>query len=135
MQLDPAHPPAERLTVSVPIGSLQATRNRLTGELKDADWSDTDRYPDATLTATSVVPAGTDGTDISGNLTLHGVTSPMVLQARYIGAGVNPLNRANTVKFEATATLRRSEFGITAYMPMPGDTVTLIIAGAFAKHN
>ncbi|MHC0612535.1 YceI family protein [Komagataeibacter oboediens] len=44
------------------------------------------------MTATSVVPAGTDGAAISGNLTLHGVTSPMVLQVHYVGTGVNPLN-------------------------------------------
>ncbi|MFW6681946.1 YceI family protein [Komagataeibacter intermedius] len=135
LQLDPAHPSAARLTVSVPIGSLQTTSDRLTGELKDADWFDAGRYPDATFPSTSVVPAGVNGAAITGNLTLHGVTRPVVLQARYVGAGVNPLDRAYTVGFEATATLRRSDFGVTAYMPMLGDTVTLTIAGAFEKRD
>nr|WP_242405370.1 hypothetical protein [Komagataeibacter xylinus] len=44
------------------------------------------------MTATSIVPAGTDDAAISGNLILHDVTSPVVLQVHYVGAGVNPLN-------------------------------------------
>lgn len=135
LQLDPAHPGASRLDVRVPVSSIYTPSDRLTGELKDADWFDAGRYPDATFTSTSVVPAGAGNATITGNLTLHGVTRPAVLHAHYVGAGVNPMDKAYTVGFTATATIRRSDFGITTYVPMVGDDVTLTIAGAFEKQD
>jgi polyisoprenoid-binding protein YceI len=55
------------------------------------------------------------------------------LKARFIGAGVNPLDKAYTVGLEATATIKRSEFGVKTYVPLVGDDVRLTIAGAFEK--
>ncbi|WP_010508495.1 YceI family protein [Komagataeibacter europaeus] len=135
LQLDPAHPAASRLDVSVPVSSIHTPSDRLTGELKDPDWFDAARYPNATFTSISVVPGGADNATITGNLTLHGVTRPVVLHARYIGAGVNPLDKVYTVGFSATAGIRRSDFGIRTYLPMVGDDVTLTIAGAFEKQD
>jgi len=54
-------------------------------------------------------------------LTLHGITKPVVLHVRFIGAGVNPIDKAYTVGFEATGTIRRSDFGVTTYLPAVGD--------------
>lgn len=135
LQLDPAHPSASRLDVSVPVSSLYTPSDRLTGELKEADWFDAARYPNATFASTSVVADGADNATITGNLTLHGVTRPVVLHAHYVGAGVNPMDKAYTVGFAATATIRRSDFGIKTYVPMVGDDVTLSIAGAFERQD
>ena len=71
--------------------------------------------------------------DITGALTLHGVTQPLVLHARFNGAGVNPLDHAYTSGFEATGVIRRSEFGVAKYVPLVGDEVTLTISAAFEK--
>ncbi len=68
-----------------------------------------------------------------GNLTLHGVTKPVVLEVHFIGAGINPIDKAYTVGFEATATIKRSDFGVTTYVPAIGDEVQLNIAGAFEQ--
>ncbi|WP_395370995.1 YceI family protein [Komagataeibacter diospyri] len=135
LRLDPAHLSASRLDVSVPVSSLYTPSDRLTGELQGADWFDAGRYPNATFTSTSVVPAGAENATITGNLTLHGVTRPVMLHAHYVGAGVNPMDKAYTVGFAATATIRRSDFGIRTYVPMVGDDVTLTIAGAFEKQD
>jgi polyisoprenoid-binding protein YceI len=53
------------------------------------------------------------------------------LHAHLQGAGVNPIDKAYTVGFEATATLKRTDFGVTLYAPAVGDEVQLTIAGAF----
>jgi len=79
-----------------------------------------------------VVPTA-EGATITGNLTLHGVTKPVVLHVRFIGAGVNPIDKAYTVGFEATGTIKRSDFGVTTYLPAVGDEVQLSIAGAFEQ--
>jgi polyisoprenoid-binding protein YceI len=56
-----------------------------------------------------------------------------VLHVRFIGAGVNPIDKAYTVGFEATGTIKRSDFGVKTYLPAVGDEVQLSIAGAFEQ--
>ena len=135
LRLDPVHPAASTLNVSVPVASVLTTSDRLTGELKGSAWFDTARYPTATFTTTRIVPAGTENAAIIGDLTLHGVTRPVVLHAHFVGAGVNPLDKARTVGFEATAAINRSDFGMKTYLPMVGDETTLTIAAAFEKQD
>ncbi len=131
LQLDPAHPAASKLTVTIPVQSVMTTVPKLTDELKGDQWFDAAKFPTATFASTSITPTGKDAATIAGNLTLHGVTKPVVLAAHFIGGGVNPIDKAYTVGFEATGTIKRSEFGVSTYVPMVGDDVRLTIAGAF----
>jgi polyisoprenoid-binding protein YceI len=131
LRLDPANPAASKLEVTIPVQSLQTTVPLLTDELKGEKWFDTAKFPQATFTSTHIA-VGTNGeATIEGNLTLHGVTKPVVLHAHLMGAGVNPIDKAYTVGFEASATLKRTDFGVTLYAPAVGDEVQLTIAGAF----
>jgi polyisoprenoid-binding protein YceI len=68
-----------------------------------------------------------------GDLTLHGVTKSVTLDARFIGSGVNPLDKKYTAGFEITGDIKRSDFGVTKYVPLIGDTVHLSINAAFEK--
>ncbi|AQU86318.1 polyisoprenoid-binding protein [Komagataeibacter nataicola] len=135
LRLDPALPAASRLNVTVPVASITTTSPVLTTELRGQDWFDTARYPNATFVSSRVVPVGADHASVTGDLTLHGVTRPVVLQVQYVGAGINPLDKAYTVGFQATTTIQRSAFGMKTYLPMVGDEVTLSIAGAFEKQD
>lgn len=135
LTFDPAHPTASKLSVSIPVASVQTTSAKLTDELHGADWFDAARYPTATFVSTKVVPTGAGSAAVTGNFTLHGVTKPLTLQVRYVGAGINPMDKAYTLGFQATGTLKRSDFGVKTYVPMVGDDVTLSIAGAFEKQN
>lgn len=129
--LDPAKPSATRLEVTIPVQSVQTTVGVLDGMLKGDQWFDAAKFPAATFTSTKVVRSGKDTAVISGNLTLHGVTKPIKLNAHFIGAGVNPLDKSFTAGFEATGTIKRSDFGVSTYVPLVGDDVRLTIAGAF----
>jgi polyisoprenoid-binding protein YceI len=133
LRLDPEHADASKLVVSVPVVSVSTTVPKLDEELKGAQWFDAGQFPNATFSSTSIRKTGPDTADIRGDLTLHGVTRPVELKARFIGAGINPLDHAYTVGFEATGVITRSEFGVKAYVPMVGDEVHLTIAGAFEK--
>ena len=119
--LDPAKPSAARLEVTIPIQSVQTTSAQLDGMLKGDQWFDTAKFPTATFTSTKVVLSGKDSAVIAGNLTLHGVTKPITLEAHFIGAGVNPLDKSFTAGFEATGTIKRSDFGVSTYVPLVGD--------------
>ncbi|CAI3950890.1 Polyisoprenoid-binding periplasmic protein YceI (YceI) (PDB:1WUB) (PUBMED:15741337 [Commensalibacter communis] len=122
-----------KLTIEIPIQSIQTTSTKLTTELKDPNWFDAAKYPTAHFVSTKSVKTGDKTADVTGNLTLHGVTKPVTLHVSYIGAGVNPLNKAYTVGFQITGKINRGDFGIMTYLPKVGDEVDLNIAAAFEK--
>jgi polyisoprenoid-binding protein YceI len=134
LQLDPARLSAATLDVTIPVDSVATTSAKLTEELKGDKWFDTTKFPKANFVSTRIEPTP-EGASVAGNLTLHGVTKPIVLHVRFMGAGVNPIDKAYTVGFEATATVKRSEFGVTPYVPAVGDEVHLNIAGAFERQT
>jgi polyisoprenoid-binding protein YceI len=133
LQLDPAHLAATKLDVSIPVETVTTTVAKLDGELKGDQWFETARFPTARFVSTKVTPTGAGRAAIAGDLTLHGVTRPVMLQARFVGAGVNPLDKNETVGFSATGTIKRSDFGVKQYVPLVGDDVQLSIAGAFTR--
>lgn len=133
LHLDPAHPGRSTLSVSVPVDSVQTTSDKLNGELKSPDWFDAAQFPAASFVSTKIVPLGKGEAKIFGQFTLHGVTKPLVLTARLVGAGPNPFDKKFSVGFSATGTVKRSEYGVTKYVPLVGDEVKLSIAAAFEK--
>lgn len=128
-------PSAARLSVTIPVASVQTTSTKLTDELKSPQWFDAAKFPTATFASTHVQLTGQNDATVTGNLTLHGVTKPVTLNVHFLGAGVNPMDKKYTTGFEATGTINRSDFGIKTYVPYVSDTVTLRIAGAFEKQG
>ncbi|MEA1834919.1 YceI family protein [Methylobacterium durans] len=133
--LDPKNPAASKLSVRIPVASVATDSAKLTGELKGDQWLDAGKYPDMTFVSTKAAPAGKDHAKVTGDLTLHGVTKSVTLDVTLVGAGTNPLNKKYTVGFEATGTLKRSEFGVKTYVPLIGDELHLTIAGAFERQD
>ena len=136
--LDPAKPNASMVDITIPIGKVTTASAGLTGHLLRAgkEGGKADFFgpapTDAKFVSTSVVAKGTTA-KITGNLTLNGVTKPVVLDTTFSGAGNNPFNKKATVGFHATAVIKRSEFGISYAVPMISDDVTLDISVAFEK--
>jgi polyisoprenoid-binding protein YceI len=133
LELNPANPAASSVSVSIPTDSVDANNSVLTGELKSPEWFDAAKFPTITFTSTKVTPTGKDTARIDGDLTFHGVTRPVSLEAKFNASGPNPLNKKYTVGFNAKGQLKRSEFGQKTYVPLIGDEVTLTISAAFEK--
>lgn len=133
LELDPKALKATKLDISVPVETVATTSDKLNEELRGDQWLDAQKFPAMTFHATKIAKTGADTADIIGDLTLHGVTRPVVLKARFVGAGVNPLDKAYTVGFDVTGTIKRSDFGVKTYVPLIGDEVTFHIAAAFEK--
>ena len=70
---------------------------------------------------------------MNGNLTLNGVTRPVTLSAKFVGAGTNFFNKALTIGFHGEAVIKRSEFGLGFFAPLVSDEVPLTISIAFEK--
>ena len=98
------------------------------------EFLDVRRLPSATFKATKVVPDSARKKTrrlVTGDLTLHGVTKPVVVHATFLQAGVNPLDKKYEIGFAGAAKITRSEFGIKSYVPAISDEVTLTIEAEF----
>ena len=135
LKLDTKNPASSKLSVSIPVASVQTTSAKLDDELKGDQWFDAAKFPNATFESTAVRVTGRNDAIVTGNLTLHGVTKPETLKVHFIGAGVNALDKKYTTGFEATGTIKRSDFGVKMYVPYVSDDVTLRISGAFERQD
>jgi polyisoprenoid-binding protein YceI len=132
LTLDPAKLASASVSLTIPIEQVTTTSEKLNAHLKTADFFDTTKFPTATFKSTGVVVDGLKA-KITGDLTLKGITKPVVLDARFTGAGPNPMSKIETVGFEARATIKRSDYGITYALPVLGDEVSLHITAAFER--
>jgi len=126
LQFDPATPATSRVQVSIDPRSI-ASDNPPEGfmdQLQGAQWLHAVQFPRMTFVSTRVEPNGPKGLRIRGDLTLHGVTRPVVLEATFNGgyAG-HPMDPHARIGFSAHGVLRRSEFGIAYGIPAPGSTM------------
>lgn len=103
-------------------------------DLKSPNYFDVANFPTATFTSTGVAKNGNKLT-VTGNLTLHGVTKPVVLDVEGPSGPAQGMDHKPHVGFSATTTISRTAFGIAAGMPaaMVGDEATLTIEIDAAK--
>ena len=129
MTLDPAHPETAAIDIVFPIDKVSTTVPALDTHLKTADFFDAAKFPQGRFVSTKVTASG-DTATIMGNLTLKGVTKPVTLQGRFVGAGKGRDGKTN-VGFAATTTIKRSEWGVSYAIPVVSDEVMLTINAAF----
>ncbi len=103
--------------------------------LKSADFFDVEKYPTMTYTSTSIKKTSKNHYKLTGNLTLHGVTKPVATDLVYKGTTVNPMSKKQTVAFQITGNIKRSDFGIGGKFPeaMISDEVRIKADGEFAQ--
>lgn len=99
--------------------------------LKGKDYFDVVQFPTATFKSTSVVVTG-DATDpktadVTGDMTIHGVTKSVVLHVTFNKKAFNPALFKTGYGFTATAHLQRGDFGLSKYEPFVGDDIELVI--------
>ncbi len=138
LMLDPANPQAAQVDVTIPIAKVTTASAALTDHLlrpgKDGaspDFFGANPAP-ARFVSTAVTVDGMEA-EITGNLTINGITRPVTLEAEFTGAGVNPMNQKETVGFEAETEIKRSDFGVNYGIPFVSDEVELEISVAFEK--
>ncbi|MDR7040017.1 MULTISPECIES: YceI family protein [Methylobacterium] len=130
-QLDPKEPGKSRITVTIGIDSVNGLNDKLNQHLKTPDFFDAAKFPTATFTSTSVEPTSPTTARVNGDLTLRGVTKPVSFDATFNQAGISPVDKTYTVGFDGRTVLKRSDFGINAFLPVLGDEVSLRLEGEF----
>jgi len=116
------------VTATIGADTVDTGVDQRNTHLKSPDFFDIANFPTATFTSTSVAKNGNKLT-ISGSLTLHGVTKPVVLEAEGPTGPVPGMDHKPHAGFSATTTIKRTDFGIGAKFPaaMVGDEVKLDI--------
>jgi polyisoprenoid-binding protein YceI len=128
LQFDPRNLAATQLTATIDPRSLETDypdpKYNFNEELTGEHWLDAAKFPEITFRTTQVEDLGNQAMRVHGELTLHGVTKPIVLEATYNGgyAG-HPMDPQARVGFSAHGTLRRSDFGIAGGIPQAGSNL------------
>ena len=124
---DPADPTRSKITVTIPIDSVSTGVPKLDTHLESEDFFDIAKFPTATFASTSVTAAGKGKLKVAGNLTVHGITRPVVLAVTINKIGDHPMAKVPAAGFDATTTLKRSDFGLDMMVPAVGDEISIRI--------
>ncbi|MDF3054440.1 MAG: yceI 1 [Gammaproteobacteria bacterium] len=122
--LDEEKPENSTVNITIKVADIVTGVPKLDEHLQAKDFFNVAAYPAATFVSDKVeiVKHGkgkskVDKAKVHGTLKLLGVSKPVVLDVKLNKAGVNPINNKKTVGFSATTTLKRSDFGMGAYIP------------------
>ena len=128
--LDEADLTKSSVVVTLPLEGLDTRVAKLDEVLKSPDFFDSAKYPTITFKSTKIEKTGEIGLKITGDLTVHGVTKPVTLDAKVNKIGLFEIPgvvKAQTAGFDATTVIRRSDFGVTKFLPAVSDEIPVRI--------
>lgn len=124
---DAAAPEKSSVEVNLPLSGLNTFVPALDKHLKTAEFFDAGNYPAATFKSTNVMAVGIGMFEVVGTLTIKDVSKPVTLHVTLNNAGVHPMTKLETIGFDATTTIKRSDFGMGMYAPAVSDEISLRI--------
>ena len=130
IEVDAAKPEAYSLSFEVKVESIDTANAKRDQHLKSPDFFNAKEFPVIAFKSTKVTASGKDAADVTGDLTLHGVTKPVTAKVVKVGEGKHPKSGAEMAGFEATFVIKRSDFGMSNMVGPAGagDEVFLTVA-------
>lgn len=131
IKYDPKNPAASSVEFTVQAASIDTANNNRDEHLRSKDFFEVEKYPTLTFTSTKVVSKGANSLEVTGNLTMHGVTKQITIPVEVLGFAKTP--RGEKGGFETSFKVDRKEYGITWNNmmdsgPVLGDEVKISIA-------
>lgn len=129
---DPSKPASSSAEITIDAGSLNSSWLIRDNDLKGAKFFNAAQFPTIAFRSTALKPTGATTAELPGEVTLLGVTRPITLSVTFkgVGKGFDPSTR---IGFAASTKIKRSDFGMKAFLPMVGDDVTITINAEFTK--
>jgi polyisoprenoid-binding protein YceI len=129
LTLDRANPEASKVSATIYTYSVDSGLEARDKHLRTADFFNVVKFPTMTFVSNTVKPNGRDKNkaDITGDLTLLGVTKPVTLSVTLNKLDANPRTNAMTAGFTATGKIKRSDFGMSFGAPALGDEIQITI--------
>jgi polyisoprenoid-binding protein YceI len=123
LSFDPKHPEESTLDVTLYPKGIRTTSEILDSVLQGRNFFNTGKYPEIHFASKSVKITGERTGDVTGDLTMMGVTKPLTLHVTFNKADYQPVTNFYVAGFSAYAELKRSDFGMTYGIPMVADDV------------
>lgn len=118
IDFDPENVEATRVTFTIDAASVDTFWEARDQHIRGKDFLDVANHPEITFVTTSVAPTGSDTADVTGDLTIRGVTQPVTLQARLNKMGPSPFNPNQIIAgFTVTGQIDRTAFGVSYAAP------------------
>jgi polyisoprenoid-binding protein YceI len=124
---DQNDPSKDAVNVEIKTDTVDTNVPKRDTDIKGPDFLNAAQFPTATFKSTSVKKIDDKNYEVTGDFTLRGVTKPLTLNVQAIGSGPGPKGEFRT-GWEATTTLKRSDFDVKALLPAVTDEVSLRIA-------
>lgn len=124
---DAAKPEESKVKVELKTASVDSNHAERDKHLRSADFLNVAKHPTATFESTGVKSTGEGTADITGNMTLNGVTKPVVIAAKFIGEGQDPWG-GYRAGFEGSTRLKLKDFDIQKDLGPASQEVELIIS-------
>ena len=131
-----SQPAKSSATIEIDMASIDTPSDKLDEKLR-VEFLETAKFPKASFVAKSIKITGKNQGEITGALTLHGVTKPMTLTTTFNGGQVHPLTNAYVIGFSAMTTIKHADFAFpdVVWKPFIGDEIKLYIESEFIAEN
>jgi len=124
---DRSEPAKSNVSITIKTASIDMDDEKWDAHMKSADFFDVEKFPDMTFKSTGIEATGENMANITGDLTILGVTKPVTLAVIHNKSGKHAFSGKYVSGFSATATLKRSDFGMNYGLPLVGDDVKIMI--------
>jgi polyisoprenoid-binding protein YceI len=113
--------------VTIQVASVDTGVPKLDEHLKSPDFFDAAKFPTITFKSKKFGFEGDKLTSVGGDLTVHGVTKPVTLKVTHFVCQLHPMMKVPACGADAEVQIKRSEFGMGAYVPAVSDEIDLVI--------
>lgn len=121
---DPADPASARISAKIEVGSINTREPKRDDHLRSGDFFDAGKFPEMTFASTKVEKVSANKAKVTGNLSLRGVTKPVVLDVEYTAPVKNPWGKT-VVGATATGKVNRQDFGVSWSKSLDGGGVVV----------
>jgi polyisoprenoid-binding protein YceI len=135
LNLDNENPENSTVNVTIDATSIDSRLDDFNGHLNGANFFDTANHPTITFTSTAIEMTGEDTMNVHGDLTIKGVSKPVILMAKINKAANHPMRKTPWIGVEADTKVSRSDWGLTRAVPNVGDEVSIRISVELQKSN
>ena len=131
--LDASDATKSTLNVDIDPVSISSGVDEFNSHLESEDFFDVKKFTDISFKSTKLTMSSDTTGTVTGDLTIKGITKPVTLDVTLNGAMVHPMKNIDAFGIEATGSVKRSDFGLGAYVPVVSDEVDLAITVEFLK--
>jgi polyisoprenoid-binding protein YceI len=110
-EVDPEHPENTSIEVTINVASLSTNNPQRDNDLRSSYFLELDKYPTITFRSTKIAPTGPSEFNLTGDLTIKGITKPITLRVRRYGE-MNDSVMGHRIAYSAEGEINRKDFGM-----------------------